>query len=168
MLKSNLSPLFFIGIMLVACSPSTVDDEHHIVDVRWNNKNLPIRNKKVHIAVDFLRCGRDSNSRPSELVFTRFGLCTKTKTPFRMFLRCGRDSNSRKSGVSLLTFFLIYNQLVSNFKYRPALGLFVQFLGCFTSFSKASAKVLLFFDICKFLSKKMQNLYTFVIFSAQS
>ena len=101
-----------------------------------NSRSLSPLHKKVHIAVDFLRCGR--------------------------------DSNSRKSGVSLLTFFLIYNQLVSNFKYRPALGLFVQFLGCFTSFSKASAKVLLFFDICKFLSKKMQNLYTFVIFSAQS
>jgi len=60
-----------------------------------------------------------------------------------------------------LTFFLIYNQLVSNFKYRSALGLFVQFLGCFTSFSKASAKILLFSQSSKWTTFQIELWTTF-------
>ena len=37
---------------------------------------------------------------------------------------------------------------------------------CLTSFSKASAKVLLFFDMTKFFSKKMQNYAIFLCFWA--
>ena len=78
-----------------------------------------------------------------------------------MFLRCGRDSNSRETLAQLLTFFLIINQLVSNFKYHSTLGRLVPISGSFFFFSKASAKVLLFFELCKFLGKKMLNLYDF-------
>ena len=71
-------------------------------------------------------------------------------------LRCGRDSNSRETLAQLLTFFLIINQLVGNFKYHSTLGRLVPISGSFFFFSKASAKVLLFFELCKFFGKKMQ------------
>ena len=47
--------------------------------VNWYSRDSVSAQKTKTPFRMFLRCGRDSNSRPSELVFTRFGLCTKNK-----------------------------------------------------------------------------------------
>ncbi len=55
-------------------------DETRIRDqVNWYSRDSVSAQKTKTPFRMFLRCGRDSNSRPSELVFTRFGLCTKNK-----------------------------------------------------------------------------------------
>ena len=41
------------------------------------------------------------------------------------------DSNRSKRGIPTLTFFLIYNQLVTKFNTHFMLGRFGQILGCF-------------------------------------
>ena len=92
--------------------------------------------------MDFLRGGE----------LAKFESVAQKKKPLSFFF-CGADETRTREKVD--------NQLVSNFKYHSTLGRLVPISGSFFFFSKASAKVLLFFELCKFFGKKMLNLYDF-------
>ena len=76
----------------------------------------------------------------------------KKKKHFCFFLRCGRDSNPRPHAWQAC--------ILTNWTTAPIV--------CLTSFPKASAKVLLFFELTKYFTKKSVISCDFVKFTCQN
>ena len=116
-------------------------------------QTLYCKRKKQPFRIASLRCGRDSNSRPALCVFasSRCPNSTKKRCTLHLLLAV----RTRLELATPCVTGMYSNQL----NYRTILLRL-------TSFSKASAKVLLFFDMTKYFSKKMQKTAIFLLFCA--